>query len=400
MSDSPSSPFKKVANLFRRHNTDEGNDDEEPPPAPEGAAGDTASAEADTSKNKKRKRDDDDGNDDNDNRLTPARRSSMQSRFAQIRAKLKTRESQGISTHLNPLPANTTEQDPRADLPELPTSSRNISMYMGKNSANMKPDQIHILQRTPQKAEVDEYQTTGAQYEGWMANTNRSGPECSVSQSTQTVAALIEANPPDEPLFNVWDSSFVVPPVEIRESLKSTDLPKNPRSKDYRHSSLQRNAKLYNVSSYDHCIVKGAIIASSIFRMDWGPRWSDIALALYKQDAAIDTLRYVFMIEVENDETLPLVRKVLYRNNDLPSPENRTTTPTIHAWNMNTPEFQQILGTQLGRAVACLVLGAWPIGTHQITRIHTWFLRGDLHMRFDIEPIVPAAPTAPAAEAA
>ncbi|KAJ5800814.1 uncharacterized protein N7518_002882 [Penicillium psychrosexuale] len=404
MSESHSSPFKKVANFFRRNNTDGGNDDEAPPPVPEGGAGATASTEADTSGDKKRKRDDDGDDGDND-RLAPAERSSpMQSKLAQVRSKLKTRESQGISTHLNPLPVNTAEQDPRADLPELPTSPGNISMYMGNISANINPDQIYILQPTPEKAQIDKYRTTGAQYEAWMANTNPAGPACPVTQSTLTIAALVEANPPDEPLFSVWESSFVVPPIEIRESLKSTDLPKNPRLKKYRHSSLQRNARneqVHHVSSYDHCIVKGAIIATSIFRMEWGPRWSDVALALYKQDAAIGTLRYVFMVEVENDETLPLVGKVLYRNNDLPGPETRGTTPTIYAWDMNTPEFQQILGTQLGRAVACLVLGAWPMGTHRITRIHTWFLKRDLHMRFDIEPIVPAgALPAPAAEAA
>lgn len=62
---------------------------------------------------------------------------------------------------------------------------------------------------------------------------------------------------------------------------------------------------------------------------------------------------------------------------------------------MDTPEFQQILGTQLGRGVARLVLGAWRKGTHQIPRIHTWFLRSNLHMRFDIEPRVPAGARPP-----
>lgn len=173
------------------------------------------------------------------------------------------------------------------------------------------------------------------------------------------------------------------------QSLQSISLPRNPTSKAYRRISLQRNKKWRHVSSYTHCIVNDAIIANSIFRNDGGPHWSDVALAVYKQDTAIHTLRCVFMCSVENDETLPLVGKVLYRNYLLPGPEKRAAIPTIDTWNLHTPEFQQILGTQLGRAVARLVLGAWPVkGPHQITRIHTWFVAGALHMRFDIMPIV------------
>ncbi|KAF4771617.1 hypothetical protein HAV15_004330 [Penicillium sp. str.  len=129
------------------------------------------------------------------------------------------------------------------------------------------------------------------------------------------------------------------------------------------------------VSSYEHYILQGAIIVKAVYRKKRGPQWNDIALALYKHEAAIDTLRYVYYTTVENKETQPLVGKVLYNN--LPGPGSGPEA-TFRIWRMHTPEFQQILGTKLGRATSRLVLAAWP--------------RGSLHMRFDIEPIARASP--------
>ncbi|KAJ5592321.1 hypothetical protein N7537_009225 [Penicillium hordei] len=256
--------------------------------------------------------------------------------------------------------------------------------------------------RTPPKEKIDRYQATGAQFEDWMANTNSAGPACPVVQSRLTLAALVDCSPPERPEFDVWKSEFVVPPAEIRGCLESTGLPRNERSKDYRYSHLHRNGNLMGVPTYEHCMVEGAIIVKAVFRRKQGPQWTDIALALYKHDAAIDTLRYVYYTTVENKETQPLVGKVLYPNNNLPGLGNRAGA-TIQTWHMHTPEFQQILGTKLGRATARLVLAAWPRGTHEIPRINTWFWSGNLHMRFDIEPVArvghrpsrPPLPTSP-----
>lgn len=401
MSQSLSSPLNKVKNFFRRSRTGDGSGTiAPPPPAPEGAGGAATPAKApSTSKDKKRKLAAYQGDATNDGNRTP-----MQKRLDRARGTLGLRRTRGISTDLN-LPkapeqdpeegaeedseddSEDPEEDPEAKLPNLTASPRSPGMYTGRLSSKLNPDKIHILDRTPKRAKINHYQATGAEFENWMANTNPAGPACPVRQSTLTLAALVEARPPNEPLFKVWETSFVPPPREIRESLRTTNLPRNPKSDDYRHSKLQRNKMWNEVSTYEHCIVGGAIVVHAAFRHKWGPQWSDIALALYKRDSEIDTLQYDFMVTVENEETLPLVGRVLYRENNLPGPRNRSITPAIHTWNLNTPQFQQILGSQMGRAVARLVLAAWPAGTHQIPTIHTWFLSGNLHMRFDIARI-------------
>ncbi|CAG8898770.1 unnamed protein product [Penicillium egyptiacum] len=390
MPRTPSS-IKRFVNRFRRA-TDSRNDEEVPPPPTQSSAvSATAPAEAPatpTFQGAKRKRGGNDGADDDDRPPTESS-SSWVPGLARARGIYKRRKSSGISTDLNLLPGTpspeSTEQVPGADRPELPATPRNLRMYAGKFSATVNTDRIHIPQPTPPRNEITRFRRRGLQFENWMANTNQSGAASGVAPSTQRLRPLVEASPPNEPLFNVWRTSYGGPPAEIRESLKSTNLPQNARGQHYRHSSLIRD-KVIDVSSYVHYIVEGAIIAQEIFRKE-GPYWSDIALALYKHDAQIDTLRYVFMLHVENDETIALVGKVLYRQHRLPGPENRATTPEIHTWRMRTADFERILGTQLGRAVSRLVLAAWPVGTHHIPRIHTWFLSSHLHMRFDIERI-------------
>lgn len=266
-------------------------------------------------------------------------------------------------------------------------------MYTNNALSNINTDRISILYITPPREKIDRYQATGAQFEEWMANTNTAGPACPVIQSTLTLDTLIQGNPPQKPEFNVWRTNFVDPPVEIRGSLQSTGLPDNNA---YRFSELQGSGKSTDVPAYKHCIVTGAIIVQDVRRRKKGPQWTDIALALYKYDHEIDTLRYVFYTNVDNKETQPLVGKVLYRNHNLPGPEHRDGA-NPHAWNIHTPEFQQILGSKLGRATSRLVLAAWPRGTHRITTINTWFWSTSIQIRFDIQPIDQVGPTPPPA---
>jgi hypothetical protein len=54
-----------------------------------------------------------------------------------------------------------------------------------------------------------------------------------------------------------------------------------------------------------------------------------------------------------------------------------------------TPEYEEILGTQLGRAVACLMISAFPRGTMRIYRIIPYLVASaDVELRFDIEPVI------------
>ncbi|KAJ5210904.1 hypothetical protein N7491_010719 [Penicillium cf. griseofulvum] len=363
MSTPSSSPLKRLVRRFRRGNTDGAGDG-----APAAAAKGTAAAIAPVAPTtpppkctKKRK------GDAGDDGLAPAAKRAA------------------------PTPDPNAKEEPEAQSPLLPKTPRSFRTVAAAMAAATNPDRIRIFEDAPTDEEIKEYQRRGVEYQHWMANTNPTGPAPPVALSTLTIDALIQPVPPNtRPLFNVKKSGFEPAPEEIRESLKSTNLPRD--SETWRFSHLTHLNS--NSSCYKHYIIKGAIVASEIFRRGYGPRWSEIALSLYKQNATVDTLQHLFFTNVVNDETQPLLGKVIYPSRDW-NIDGRLLTPIIRTWDMNTPAFEQILGTQLGRIAGLLVLGAWPVGTHQITKIHTWYLRTDLHMRFDIEPIV-AAPHLPA----
>ncbi|CAG8261803.1 unnamed protein product [Penicillium nalgiovense] len=284
-------------------------------------------------------------------------------------------DNDGADDDDNDTPARPLYATPRR--PRMWASGVSASM-----SASTNPDRIPILQSTPERGEIDKYRETGAKYENWMANNGQSDLEIEIAPSTLTLDELTNATPPNRALFTIPDTGYTSAPPEIRVALESTNLLER---NDYRHTHLRLN-KYRRVSTYDHYIVQGAIMAADISRKE-GPYWADIALALYKYQAPINTLRYVFMLHVDNEETLPMVGRVLYKQLDLSGGPKDTSNPITHAWRRSTDHFQQILGTQLGRAVGRLVLAAWPAGTHQISEIHTWFVGGKLYMRFDIEEI-------------
>lgn len=115
-----------------------------------------------------------------------------------------------------------------------------------------------------------------------------------------------------------------------------------------------------------------------------GPRWSDIALAVYNHYEKED-LRYVFRVDVVNDITRSLVTKSLY------SARNGLRWPDIEirAWKHDTPEYKALWSPPNARGVAGLVLGGFNRGTKYVPEIVTWADRGRrlLQMLFVIADI-------------
>lgn len=111
------------------------------------------------------------------------------------------------------------------------------------------------------------------------------------------------------------------------------------------------------------------------------PHISDIALALYTRDYAIESLRHVFVKNVVNNQTLAFFKAAARKF----WPQNMQPV----TWEYGSQQFEEMLGTRIGRTVGYIVLGAFARGSHRIARIMTWSNRDtrDVHFRFDIEPI-------------
>ena len=128
------------------------------------------------------------------------------------------------------------------------------------------------------------------------------------------------------------------------------------------------------------CIGRGFIFLDSVKRYS-GAHLAEVCQALYAVDHPLETLRCVFAHYVVNNETLPLVENI-YNSKRLPWDAYRNTE---YEWEWGTIEYQDIMGTQLARAVARFILISFPRGTRRIERIVTFVENGSLMMRFELD---------------
>ncbi|KAJ5173070.1 hypothetical protein N7492_005663 [Penicillium capsulatum] len=109
------------------------------------------------------------------------------------------------------------------------------------------------------------------------------------------------------------------------------------------------------------------------------PHPSEIALTLYHHDVGgFEGLQYVFMLSIQNAQTQHLIMHDMY-------PSWPITTPGM--WEYGTQEYEELLGTRIGRIVGYLVLGGFSRGSRRIVRIIVYCVDGTLEMRFDIEKV-------------
>lgn len=113
---------------------------------------------------------------------------------------------------------------------------------------------------------------------------------------------------------------------------------------------------------------------------------SEVLGAAYESQYALSTLKYVFVDNVVDKETLEFCLTQLFTAHaglPWPPPENK-----VFVWRHGAAEFRALLGTPIGRVVASLVLAAYGQGVRRIASIavfRTGFLIPYLNMRFDLE---------------
>lgn len=130
-------------------------------------------------------------------------------------------------------------------------------------------------------------------------------------------------------------------------------------------------------------VTPGNIVIHDMAREN-GPFMSDVSLALFKNHYVIHDLERVFLMDIQNEDTYDLITTEIYQE----WPEN-PEEKMLEEWEYGTPQYQALLGTELGKIVANLVLGAFERGTRQISRIVTWQdeINTEPQMRFDIDRV-------------
>ncbi|KAJ5731953.1 hypothetical protein N7493_003434 [Penicillium malachiteum] len=131
---------------------------------------------------------------------------------------------------------------------------------------------------------------------------------------------------------------------------------------------------------WEGIVAPGALFIEHISRND-GPFSSEISRLMYGQHFPPESLKHVFILNVINPHTKPLITDQIYApHNGLQWPD---TEPRV--WRRGTPEYEAILGTKLGRFVARIVIGSFEPGSRRIAQIFTWCHRRLLQLRFDIQ---------------
>ncbi|CAI7645651.1 unnamed protein product [Penicillium glandicola] len=146
--------------------------------------------------------------------------------------------------------------------------------------------------------------------------------------------------------------------------------------------NARRDLEYPNVHTWEGQIAPGLLIVEEIKRTK-GVFMSEVCQAIYANYFPIDTLKYVYMLDVCNQDTRSFVINELYtESKGLDWPDNKPCD-----WKSGSPEFEALLGTKLGQTVARMVLGAFKRGTRHISRIRTYQTFEALQLQFAIEEI-------------
>ncbi|KAJ9488012.1 hypothetical protein VN97_g5293 [Penicillium thymicola] len=246
----------------------------------------------------------------------------------------------------------------------------------------------------PKEEELATYRRKGAQLIAWLEDANE--PNCDIAQATLTLDDLLN-NFPEETRFRVRESNFKNL-GDLFEGGEPESMGLNTEEKRYRKSmvispvidqAILDSFGLANMSnSFEHVVGPGVLAATGIFRHDC-IQWNEVARAVYEWDHPITTLRHIKYDTVVNSETAPYIRRVAYPRHYRNFHAARTE-PCLKI-ERGTREYEELLGTKLGKAAAILLISSLPRGTVRIARAVTWNNRSSVDLRFEIEPI-PANP--------
>lgn len=241
--------------------------------------------------------------------------------------------------------------------------------------------------QTPWASLFARCQTQGAQRRRWIANSNE--PGCYIHRSELTFSYLRTMHPSGV----TWNYSTTEESMSTHLIQEIPELNDPPMS--YRDYTL-----LSPYIYWSGTTGPGIVVINQIDRTHFADEIppvapvSGVTQAIYEHFFHINDLRHVYVNNVVNTGTRELVQGQLY------TPPRTTTRSYIHdqlpdwdlrIWTYESPEYDAILGTRIGKVVAYLVLGAFERGTRKISRIVTYSLRTRpkhfIHMRFDIETI-------------
>lgn len=217
----------------------------------------------------------------------------------------------------------------------------------------------------------DELQAAGILLQDWLADPN---VRCPIAKSEVEFEHLQHWN------IQEWLEG---PPDNVADKVAPMDLTNDEYG--YQVASMSLGADYWFGRT-----APGALFIEVMYRgrNSMEPYSAQIAQA-YQKDHPMTGLRYVFVVDVENEQTENFIETQLYtdRHSQLIRDQN------MRFWNHGTDQYEALLGTRIGKTVVYLLLGGLERGTRRIARVATWFSPPDkgeygvIQMRFDLEVV-------------
>ncbi|KAJ5493804.1 hypothetical protein N7463_009891 [Penicillium fimorum] len=274
------------------------------------------------------------------------------------------------------------------------SSPRLLPSPMGSQSSDEDEASFHTIDELygmPDEATLAEYRRKGAQLIAWLEDPNE--PNCNIAPATASLQDLLNAPPPDH--FEVGDAHFTNP-GDVMEGGEPETVGLIPLGSHYRRVAitnrvtnpvvLQEAGREQTSNGYNHLTGPGLLVAYAIFRYD-NVQWNVAARAVYTIDRDMDTLKYIMFHHVVNEETQPYIFRILYPGRGLEF-DMSDGAPCVKV-ERGTREFEELIGTKLGKAAAILLISSLPRGTRRIARAVVWNAVYKVQVRFEIESTNP-----------
>jgi hypothetical protein len=221
---------------------------------------------------------------------------------------------------------------------------------------------------------------TGAQIRRWIGNPNEANCKvagCTMTWDNSAIGAYANKH-----------SSVTEASLDLKYTYRFADvgLPTHAPTLPYHYVDL-----FHNFTKFKAMVGPGVIWIADITRNRDGPPISEVSLAFYKKHFSQD-IRHVFVDGVINAKTKGLIIGELYPWAGVEWPTDHSDNHPPTKWKFDTPGYDAILGSPIGRLVAFIVLGGFPRGSHRIRKIVIWpnttMQEAAFDMRFDIEKYV------------
>ncbi|KAJ5390764.1 uncharacterized protein N7496_001832 [Penicillium cataractarum] len=234
----------------------------------------------------------------------------------------------------------------------------------------------------PVPTAFEEFQAAGSVRQTWIENPS---VPCPITRSELTVQHLLDLG------WSIQDREPYLDWFEVNE-IRGLDVPQDPEDPTGRLEDFDYRFEEWSGQGAKWIGWTGPrlLVVSDIERTldSTSPPIAEVTKIVYERAFDIDGLKYVFFQNVVNKQTQAFIKRLLYTTERLGY--TWYDRPGDHrVWERNSPEYQALLGTRIGKIVLYLILASYLRGSRRITRIVTYHIAGSMtvNIRFDIETL-------------